>query len=98
MTNNVTKNYGISFGISGWFYILLSLVFVVLLSIIWWKDKFFGINLIVVGGWINLIDRIIFGYVRDYWNLGWIYNNLPDWMIQVGVIIFLLEIWIKKLK
>ena len=51
-----------------------------------------------VGGWINLIDRLIFGYVRDYWTLGWVYNNLADWLIQIGIIIFLSELWIKKLK
>ena len=94
----VTKNYGISFGVGGWFFILLSVIFVVMLSIIWWKNNFVGVNLIVAGGWINLIDRIIFGYVRDYWQFGWVYNNIADWMIQIGVIIFLLEIWIKKSK
>lgn len=94
----ITKNYGISFGIEGWFFVLLSIIFVVILSITWWKNNFVGISFIVAGGWINLIDRIIFGYVRDYWQFGWIYNNIADWIIQIGVIIFLMEIWTKKLK
>ena len=97
-TNIITKNYGISFGVDGWVFILLSVLFVVLFSLIWWKNDIGGINLIVVGGWINLIDRIVLGYVRDYWKLGFIYNNLADWMIQIGVIIFLSKIWIKKSK
>lgn len=97
-TNIIIKNYGISFGIGGWFFILLSLVFVGIISTIWWRNDHGGVILMVVGGWINLIDRIVFGYVRDYWKLGSIYNNLADWIIQVGVIIFLSKIWIKKLK
>ena len=92
----VVKNFGISFGIGGWFFIFLNVIFVVLLTRIWWKNNLAGINLVIVGGWINLIDRIFFGYVRDYWQFGWVYNNLADWMIQIGVIIFLSKIWIKK--
>jgi len=97
-TNVVVKNYGISFGVRGWFFIFFNVIFVVLLTRIWWKNNLAGINLVIVGGWINLIDRIFFGYVRDYWQFGWVYNNLADWMIQIGVIIFLSKIWIKKLK
>lgn len=92
----VVKNFGISFGIGGWFFIFLNVIFLVLLTRTWWKNNLAGINLVIVGGWINLIDRIFFGYVRDYWQFGWVYNNLADWMIQIGVIIFLSKIWIKK--
>jgi len=94
----VIKNYGISFGIGGWFFIVLNIIFVLLLTKIWWKNNSFAIGLVVAGGWINIIDRMFLGYVRDYWQIGWVFNNLADWVIQVGVIIFLLEIWIKKLK
>lgn len=94
----VIKNYGISFGIGGWVFILLSVIFLVILSLIWWNNNFLGISLIVIGGWINLFDRVVFGYVRDYWQLGSVYNNIADWIIQIGVIIFLLEIWIIKSK
>lgn len=96
--NEIIKNYGISFGINACFIILLSIIFIILLSIFWWRNNFWGINFVMVGGWINLIDRIFLGYVRDYWNLGWIYNNLADWIIQIGIIMFLVEIWIIKLK
>lgn len=97
-TNNIIKNYGISFGINGGFFIILNIIFVVILTKIWFKNNLLSLGLILVGGWINLIDRLIFGYVRDYWTLGWVYNNLADWLIQIGVIIFLSELWIKKLK
>jgi lipoprotein signal peptidase len=96
--NVVVKNYGISFGIEGWFLIFLNVILVALLTWVWWKNDLGGINLIVVGGWINLFDRIIFGHVRDYWQLGSVYNNVADWIIQIGVIIFLSKVWIKKLK
>jgi len=94
----VVKNYGISFGINGWFWIVLNIFFVAFLTIIWFKNTLLSIGLVVAGGWINLIDRIIFGYVRDYWQLGWFYNNLADWLIQAGIIIYLLRVWIKKSK
>lgn len=97
-TNNIIKNYGISFGINGGFFIILNIIFVVILTKIWFKNNLLSLGLMLVGGWINLIDRLIFGYVRDYWYLGWVYNNLADWLIQIGVIIFLSELWIKKLK
>ena len=97
-TNNIIKNYGISFGINGGFFIILNIIFVVILTKIWFKNNLLSLGLVLVGGWINLIDRLIFGYVRDYWTLGWVYNNLADWLIQIGVIIFLSELWIKKLK
>lgn len=97
-TNNIIKNYGISFGINGGFFIILNIIFVVILTKIWFKNNLLSLGLMLVGGWINLIDRLIFGYVRDYWYLGSVYNNLADWLIQIGVIIFLSELWIKKLK
>lgn len=97
-TNNIIKNYGISFGVNGGFFIILNIIFLVILTKIWFKNNLLSLGLMLVGGWINLIDRLIFGYVRDYWTLGWVYNNLADWLIQIGVIIFLSELWIKKLK
>ena len=97
-TNNIIKNYGISFGINGGFFIILNIIFVVILTKIWFKNNLLSLGLMLVGGWINLIDRLIFGYVRDYWYLGRVYNNLADWLIQIGIIIFLSELWIKKLK
>lgn len=97
-TNSIVKNYGISFGINGGFFIILNIIFVVILTKIWFKNNLLSLGLMSVGGWINLIDRLIFGYVRDYWTLGWVYNNLADWLIQIGIIIFLSELWIKKLK
>ncbi len=95
---DVVKNYGVSFGVKGWFFVFLNVFFVILLTKYWWKYNYFGLNLIVVGGWVNAVDRLFLGYVKDYWKLGIIYNNLADWIIQIGIIIFLSQIWIKRSK
>lgn len=93
------KNYGISFGISGVFFILLSVVFVILFLFLAIK-KGRGYWLIFIGGLLNLTERMIFGYVRDYWNfLGMgLYNNINDWIIGIGVLICLIDLLWKKSK
>lgn len=90
------KNVGVSFGWSGWLVIILSLVLLISLTWFGWKKDYLGVKIILVGGWVNMIDRIIFGYVRDYWWFGPVYNNIADWIISVGVGIFIWEIWKKK--
>lgn len=96
--NVVIKNYGISFGLDGWILIGLSIVLVLVLAVFWLRNYDYGSGLMLIGGMINLVDRFVFGYVRDYWKIGWVYNNLADWIIQAGVIIFLSQLWTKKLK
>lgn len=95
----MVKNYGISFGISGPFLIGLSFVLVILFLFLAIK-KGRGYWLIFIGGFLNLFERIIFGYVRDYWNfLGvGLYNNINDWIIGVGVLICLIDLLWKKSK
>ncbi len=95
----MVKNYGISFGISGPFFIGLSVILVILFLFLAIK-KGKGYWLIFIGGFLNLSERIIFGYVRDYWNflgLG-LYNNVNDWIIGVGVLICLIDLLWKKSK
>jgi lipoprotein signal peptidase len=52
-----------------------------------------GLLLILLGGGLNLFERLVYGYVNDYWNfLGTgIYNNINDWLISIGIILF---IWV----
>lgn len=94
----VIKNFGVSFGLNNiWLFIVygLLLVIITLWSI---KENSLGLILLIVGGFSNLVDRIFFGYVRDYWNffhLG-IYNNLNDWIIGVAVLLLVREIWKKS--
>jgi lipoprotein signal peptidase len=93
------RNYGISFGISGIFFVVLSVVFVVLFLFLA-INKGGGYWLIFIGGFLNLIERMMFGYVRDYWNfLGMgLYNNINDWIIGIGVLICLIDLLWKKSK
>ena len=106
----MVKNYGISFGIDGTFFIVLSIIFVLLflyLNIKEWrgpaKSSAFrraGIGLIFIGGAANLIERMILGYVRDYWNFLYsgLYNNINDWIIGIGVLFCLIDLLWKKSK
>jgi lipoprotein signal peptidase len=93
----MVKNYGISFGINGVVFMFLNIIFVLLFLFLSIK-KGRGFWLIFIGGFLNLTDRIIFGYVRDYWNflgLG-LYNNINDWIIGIGVLICLIDLLWKK--
>jgi len=95
------KNEGISFGQKIPFVLIFSLLFCFFSLILFIREQSYGLMMITVGGFINLIDRFKFGFVRDYWNIGGsgIYNNINDWIISFGVILFLTEIvWIKKLR
>lgn len=92
----VFPNKGISFGLSGYF--LVGMAFFVLLTVLIMSFKKHNISLMVVavGGLINFIDRIVFGYVRDYWSFGFVYNNLADWIIVLGVLYSTVTLWKRK--
>jgi lipoprotein signal peptidase len=95
----IVKNYGISFGLNGGFFVILSIIFVLLFLGLAIKNGR-GYWLIFIGGMANLVERIIFGYVKDYWNffnLG-VYNNINDWIIGIGVLICLTDLLWKKSK
>lgn len=96
MSSVVVKNSGISFGIK------INLFFNLLFFLVFFLPSFYsknkGLLFILLGGVSNLVDRLLFGYVRDYWPLPMlnIYNNLNDWLITIGVIVFIIGIWKKK--
>ena len=57
-----------------------------------------GLLLVVIGGAFNTYQKVVFGQVNDYWNflgLG-IYNNLNDWLIGVGLLLYIIGVWKKK--
>jgi lipoprotein signal peptidase len=95
----MVKNYGISFGINGLFFIVLSIIFVLLFLFLSIK-KGGGYWLIFIGGFLNLLERMVLGYVRDYWNLLYsgLYNNINDWIIGIGVLFCLKDLLWKKSK
>ena len=89
----VVINRGVSFG---WQVPVVEIILVLVLGYWWWRkgqlgwaDK--GVSLILAGGWVNLIDRLRFGYVRDYWIWKWFYNNIADWVIGLGVVWMLIK-------
>jgi lipoprotein signal peptidase len=47
--------------------------------------------LMVVGGGLNVGEKLIFGYVRDYWRIPFlpVYNNINDWLIFGGALWYL---------
>jgi lipoprotein signal peptidase len=93
------KNFGISLSWNWGDVLLLNIFFILILG--WWyfRNNFWSLSFILIGGVVNLLDRLNFGYVRDYWELGWgIVNNLSDWLIALGVLLFLIEILWKRQK
>lgn len=93
---NIYPNKGISFGLSGNFLILMAFLFLIMIWIFSGSQINFYLMTVAVGGTINFIDRIVFGYVRDYWNFALVYNNLADWIIAIGVICFVFDLWKRK--
>jgi lipoprotein signal peptidase len=54
--------------------------------------------LILIGGGLNTYERLGWGFVHDYWNflgLG-IYNNFNDWLIGIGLLLYIINVWKKK--
>lgn len=95
-----TKNYGAGFSVlTGQTWLLIAITFVFLIGFIVfdvlfkYKSKLFGIatGLIVSGAIGNLIDRLAYGYVRDFIYLEFIdfpVFNIADIALTVGVILF----------
>ena len=108
---NYIKNTGAAFSIlqnSRELLIILSMIALVLLALhvihnlksISLKSCFF-IALLSAGIAGNLHERIIYGYVRDYFQLNFInfpVFNISDILINVGVIALIIMILIKKTK
>ncbi len=99
----IYKNYGIAFGLpisSNLFYfaaiIFLLFIFVGWKKRVWgnWRElgreKIFAASLIIAGALGNIIDRVKFGYIIDYLDIGgMLIFNLADVFITAGVLIFL---------
>ena len=92
----VIRNNGISLGI--WFpgVTIASGLLLLFLAYWWYKERDWRLLLIILGGLLNFSERLIFGSVSDYWRIlgTGIYNNVNDWLIFGGVVLYL---W-KKLR
>jgi lipoprotein signal peptidase len=91
-------NTGVSFGIE----MPMVVIVVMILGLIYWfvKERSWGLFLMIVGGLSNLGERLIYGGVRDYWKIPYttLYNNLADWLIFVGLVLYIWQKIIKKSK
>ena len=109
LTFESTHNYGAGLGIlSGQTVLLIVLTFVFLGFFVFYdvysknKNKLYIIAFcfILSGAIGNLIDRIIFGYVRDFIHINIsimpYYFNFADIFLTVGVILFIIEILFKR--
>ena len=91
-------NEGMSFGleIGGWQFLIMLLVLGISYHL--FKERK-GIIWFYMGGMANLVDRAIYGGVRDYWNFfGLWVNNINDWVIFVGMVILIVELWKENIK
>ncbi len=95
-------NTGAAFGIlqgQNIFLILLSLIVISIIIFYYKKYKELRLYLILILSGVigNLIDRIFFGYVRDFINLKiWPVFNLADSYSVTGVILLVYIIYFKK--
>jgi len=93
-------SFGLQFGSNQFQTILLILLWLlmgwILLTKFGYKSLYIGIFL--GGGLSNLIDRLVWGGVRDWmsWPIIQIDNNLADWAIAIGLAGLVYDIWIKR--
>lgn len=89
------KNSGASFGINFVGLNLLSLILLFVLGYLWYKDRRQGWLLMILGGILNLGERLFFGGVTDYWRIPWsnVYNNINDYLIFVGGVMVVWSKW-----
>ena len=95
---NYVENTGAAFGMFkdlNWFFIVFSILVIVFIFYYYKKIKWkFPLILILAGTIGNLIDRIFFGYVRDFFMI-WIWPvfNIADICITVGVLLLVFYLY-----
>jgi lipoprotein signal peptidase len=92
---SMSLNLPINF--QNYFYIFLVIIILILiyLTIYYYLNKnifkFNSFFLVGLGAISNFYDRIKFGFVVDYFNFYFFYNNLADILIILGLILLLLK-------
>lgn len=95
-------NTGAAFGIlQGKNLLLIILSFIVLFGAVYYYKNYTGLRisilLIIAGTAGNLIDRLLFGFVRDFINLRfWPVFNLADSYNVIGALLLIYLAFIKK--
>ena len=91
-----TKNYGAAFGLFQgyrWLFVIVAII-VALLIFKYRKLNNLALGLLLGGTIGNLIDRLVYGYVIDFIDLGfWPSFNLADSFSTIGVFLLLYKHW-----
>lgn len=98
------KNYGAGFGIlQGYRVLLIAIPILVSILIIYYLrdvDKgvlFYGLAFLLGGTIGNLVDRIFFGYVTDFIDVGfWPVFNIADMANSIGALLILIVLLRKE--
>jgi signal peptidase II len=91
-------NTGAAFGIFKNYSILIIFISIIVIGLLIYyinkipKEDYIGYGLIIGGALGNLIDRIFFGYVRDFISI-WIWPifNIADIAISIGIILIIIN-------
>ena len=95
-------NYGAAFGIlQGWKWFFIIISFLVLIIIYHYRKingyGYIGLILLISGIIGNLIDRIYYGYVRDFIALGFFPSfNIADSYNTIGIFLLLIYLWVSE--
>ena len=93
------ENTGVAFGLfqgNNLFFVVLSLIILVVILFNFSADPL-PLSFIIAGLFGNLIDRVFFGFVRDFISVSiWPVFNLADSSITIGVLLLFLHFWKEK--
>lgn len=98
---NYVENTGSIFGLfsgSNTFFAVLTLLMLIVLIYIFKKDKDLrlGLSFVIAGAFGNFVDRINYGFVIDFIDLGsWPVFNLADCFIVAGVVVLAAKLYSK---
>ena len=71
----------------------------------YWEELDFctraGLTCVIPGAAGNLIDRVVYGYVTDFFHFRWyetsfFVNNIADCFISIGVVFFIIPLFFNK--
>ncbi len=98
ITFRFLANHGATFGIHVPYIDVFSTIILLMLLVYAYKYPSIGLSLILLGGFSNVIDRLIYGFVIDYLHIPFLpivgntYFNLADVMIDIGVLLLLWQL------